>query len=524
MSAMESAGSETVEPVYGLEKSSASVAPNAGQVGDVSQHPDPNMLPQGLQFLVRSAETWIAIGGVAANGIKYGPPSRAIAWGDQGCPLLPRELRKRLKGVRLPDELEGSFGAALTVDQLDAELLERLHIEKLTSSTRNTFRDFLLYSFPPERAQVAIPAGIPLVWFENLPLSGRTRNAVRRAFGRELDTDNFLSVPVLAHEFLSGPSVGTATLNELACVVESAEMEWPGDGLGFEQGMATSPHPPGRYAEHVNEAVLKLIRGMSSFGGRLYEFVQWAMAETGAQTFGDAMVELQRNPIENEGWDDLTSVRLSELGARPSHPYEVLDTWLEQMDARMRIVFLTRVSAYPPKSTLEELGAQFGVTRERIRQIEVKARRSLHRFLSTDEASPIRWRASTVRRTLSVAAPERTVEHLLRSPSGGCNSHRGILLELAGPYDRDEGWLTQACLLQGRDDGEPVGGVDPVAHLDRSVELEVGGDEDPVRDVQESLEVLLNDALRPGGTPVETYSLKLRMARVRTPSTMAMSM
>ena len=83
---------------------------------------------------------------------------------------------------------------------------------------------------------------------------------------------------------------------------------------------------------------------------------------------------------------------------------------------------------------------------------------------------------------------------------------------------------SQACLLQGRDDGEPVGGVDPVAHLDRSVELEVGGDEDPVRDVQEGLEVLVNNALRPGGTPVETYSLKLRMARVRTPSTMAMSM
>ena len=441
MSAMESAGSETVEPFYALNKSSASVGPNAGQVGDVSQHPDPNMIPLGLQLLVRSAEGWVANGGGTTNGTKYAPPSHAVAWGNQGCPLLPREIRKRLKGIRLPDELEACFGAALTVDQLDAEVLERLHIEELATSTRKTFRDFL-YSFPPEGDQVAIPAGIPLVWFENLPLSGRTRNAVRRAFRPELGTDSFLSVPILAHEFLSGPSVGTATLNELACVVESAELEWPGDGLGFEQGIATSPHPSGRYTEHVNEAVLQYIRGMSSFGGRLYEFVQWAMAETGAQTFRDALAELQRDPTENEGWDELTSARLSDLAARPSHPYEVLDTWLEQMDARIRVVFLTRVSAYPPKSTLEDLGAQFGVTRERIRQIEVKARRSLHRFLSTDEAIPIRWRASTIRRTLSVAAPERTVEHLLRSPSGECNSHRGILLELAGPYDRDEGWLT----------------------------------------------------------------------------------
>ena len=416
------------------------MAHDLGEVGDVPQEPDPQRAPSRLQFLVHSEQAWVADGGVGANGTKYAPPGRAIAWGKQGCPLLPREAREQLKGIRLPERLEQHFGTPLTVDQLDAGLLERLDIDELSTSATKAFRDFL-YSLPPEADEVAIPAGIPLAWFEHLPLTGRTRAAVQKAFRLELDTESFLSVPILAHQFLSVRSVGSTTLNELACVVESVELERTAEESALKQGPAPSPRAPSAVEAQVNEAALQLVRSMSSFAESLYGFARWAMAETDAQTFGGAVAELSGVPRESEAWDALASVRLSNLAARAPHPYEVLDAWLEGIEPRKRVIFLTRVSVSDTNvPTLEELGARFGVTRERVRQIEVRLRRSFDQFLDTDEALPIRWRASTLRRMLGVAAPESTVEHLLISPAG-CNDHRGILLELAGPYDRDDVWV-----------------------------------------------------------------------------------
>ena len=116
--------------------------------------------------------------------------------------------------------------------------------------------------------------------------------------------------------------------------------------------------------------------------------------------------------------------------------------------------------------TLEELGAEFGVSRERIRQIEVKVRRSLDKFLMTDEALPVRWRASTVRRTLSVAAPSHTAEHLM-APPPECKDHRGVLLAMAGPYDSDHAWL---ILRSARSDDPTfaiLAQVDDVGRIDR---------------------------------------------------------
>ena len=350
------------------------------EMSDAPRLPDPNMIPSRLQFLFRSEAAWIANGGVAANGIKYDAPSRAIAWGKEGCPLLPREAREGLKGSNLPKSLEQFFGTPLTVDQLDEEVLKRLDITKLPISASNAFTNFL-YSLPRKVDEVAIPAGIPLAWFERLPLSGRTRSAVQRAFQLEHGTESFLSVPMLAQEFLSVRSVGSATLNELMCVVESVELERSAEDLVSEQETAMSPHGPTEYEADVNEAALQFLGGMTSFTGRLYGFARWAMAETGAETFRGAIAEIKGAPEENEIWDALASVNLSDLAAPAPHPYEVLDTWLKGMDSRKRSVFLTRVSECAPNVlTLEELGAQFGVTRERVRQIEVRIRRSLNEF------------------------------------------------------------------------------------------------------------------------------------------------
>jgi RNA polymerase primary sigma factor len=48
-----------------------------------------------------------------------------------------------------------------------------------------------------------------------------------------------------------------------------------------------------------------------------------------------------------------------------------------------------------PKATLREIGEQLGVTRERIRQIETRARETLRRHLMRERPSGCRWNAPT---------------------------------------------------------------------------------------------------------------------------------
>ncbi len=405
------------------------------QVASHTNPPSPDSTPT-----LPHGQAWVSNGGVAASGVKYAPASDAVAWGNKGCPLLPRDMREQHKGVRLPRDLEQAFGLSLKVDQLDSELLGLVDWDTLTGRAAGMFREFL-YSLGSPDDQVAIPAGIPLTWFEGLPLTGRTRNCVRRAF-QGTGTVSFLGIPMLAHEFLRIRSVGLSTLNELKCVVESAELERASDKSAAGPSDDYMPPTATEQDEQVHETAVQLARNMSSFNEQIYRFARWAIAETESQTFGEAIAELIQIGMANETWKAVASVRLLDLAARPQHPYEVLDEWAKQMDPRSRTIFLARVSGHPQtKLTLEALAAEFGVTRERIRQVEVKIRRSLETFLSSDVAAPIRWRAETLRQELNVAAPIDTVAHLLRAPSG-CNDYRAILLEMAGPYDHEQEWYT----------------------------------------------------------------------------------
>ena len=181
---------------------------------------------------------------------------------------------------------------------------------------------------------------------------------------------------------------------------------------------------------------------MALFNNEVSEFAKWAMAETDAQTFGEAIVEFIRAGATNKVWKPVASAKLSNLAVPLPHPYELLERWMERNDLRSRAIFMGRLSYNPQDAlTLEDLSTGFGVTRERIRQVEIKVRHSLDRFLESGEAMPIWWRAATLRQTLRVAAPIHTVDHLLVAPPGS-NDHRGLLLELAGPYDYEDDWLT----------------------------------------------------------------------------------
>src|SRR5690606_15728951 len=90
------------------------------------------------------------------------------------------------------------------------------------------------------------------------------------------------------------------------------------------------------------------------------------------------------------------------------------------------------------RPTLEELGKRFGVTRERVRQLQSKARDRLDELLADNRTSPLRRVAKELASTLRTAAPLTAI---------GCGDsldfRSRLLLWIAGPYHLDGDWLVK---------------------------------------------------------------------------------
>ena len=391
------------------------------------------------------ASDWLSRGGVAANGITYGSPKSATAWGTQGCPILPNAMRSELQGDPLPSELNRIFGESLTFDQLDSDILRQLQIEELSSEQQSVLRSSIYHITLPKDMTV-IPAGVPWQWLEALPVTSRSRNSLHRAF-RNTGVDTYLPSPLVAERFMSFPNVGIMTLIDWMCVIESAELAQPISEEILETG--ASNQLDGQkisvslpvMKEAINRAASRLIEDMSPLTSDVHRFARWALAETDAETLEEAIRAIAARPASPSEWTSLVAANLGALVSQPDHPYAILDAWAEQLNSRRRDILRTRIAVHRPINTLQELADSFGVTRERVRQLEHNLRRKLERFLAkNDETLPIHWRAETLRQTIGVAVPSRIVENLL-APPPNCHDYYNILLGLAGSYYYDKEWL-----------------------------------------------------------------------------------
>ena len=426
-------------------------------------------IPTPVVFLGQTSADWLADGGAAGNGVTYGKPQSARAWGTVGCPILPKVVREARGGQKLPEALTQILGVASTCDALDSNFLERSGVNSLTDTQKSVFREFL-YTLELDQHAVVIPAGIPLDYMRKLPISGRTRGAVNRAFlARKSET--FLIAPFFLHQFLALHSVGPMTYIDLACVMESVEVDSQGSEracqLNGTEYLSIGQIPmSGPYFEGtVNQAALEIIQESSPLTAGMHQFAKWALAETQATTLGDALAEILIRPTGTRAWASVASIRLAELISPPAHPYEIMDSWSMTQELRSRTVFWARVSESIPRATLQELAAEFGVSRERVRQVEVRVRRAFQRFLSEDESAPIHWRAESVGQILGVAGKLNTVEEKLTSPDH-CRDYSKVVLDLAGPYVREKGWYVLESALQDEPTPRILGQVDEAGRID----------------------------------------------------------
>ena len=208
----------------------------------------------------------------------------------------------------------------------------------------------------------------------------------------------------------------------------------------------------------------EIIENLSQMLRKLRYFGMWALAETESRTLGEAVAEACGNSLGVNEWEALVSIPLSAISERPLHPYTAIDVWASELEPRSKDIFLKRIANFRPTCTLQELSKIFGVTRERIRQIEARVRSKLNDFLASDEALPVRWRAETIRQRVGVASPTNVVDSLLSTPNG-CPDYRAILLDMAGPYEESSGWVVLRSAKLGDPTPEILARTDEVGRI-----------------------------------------------------------
>ena len=405
-------------------------------------------------------------GTVSSNGTAYAPPLEAIAWGSPGCPILPMCIREHLKSVEVPENLSRLFGMNLTYDQLDSEILERSNFDQLTGQGRNIVRGTANEVSALLLNQVLIPAGIPLAWLQALPIRPRTRNAIQTAFSEKQESDA-LSAPLPVRKFLDIPGVGITMSIEVLCVMESAERGQITDVNPSRSDDGASEFNRVAFEWAVEQACQRRLKAFSPLIEPMQLLASWAQSEANAESLGEAIAAAMARDEAIHQWDVVAGVSLSSISAPPPHPYAILDSWAEELDEREGVILGHRIHG-DERTTLEGLARMFGVTRERIRQIEGRVQRKLRRFLAGESAKPIHWRASTLRNMVGVAAPRGLAEKLLEAPPGS-NDYRTIVLDIAGPYALDGQWLVHQASQADDPSHSILLGADEFGRIDLEV-------------------------------------------------------
>ena len=172
------------------------------------------------------------------------------------------------------------------------------------------------------------------------------------------------------------------------------------------------------------------------------DFVRWAAAETDAKTIGEAIARANSDGGPLEPWEHLASFEIGEATDDLQHPYAIIADWRAKLDEREIKIFDSRIAAEPATATLQEVGDEFGLTRERIRQIERGVKEQLASLVRSQTGAPIRWRMETLKKETRSAAPLNLVKTLLaRERKRNSPDYRNLLLKVAGPYDLVNRWI-----------------------------------------------------------------------------------
>ena len=191
---------------------------------------------------------------------------------------------------------------------------------------------------------------------------------------------------------------------------------------------------------------------------QLRRVADWAINEARAMTVGEFLAAWSRADLP----EDIALLRDS-LHAVPlilAFPGVAQVSRLESLvrdlygvlNKRTQLIFFGRISLNSLR-TREDLSNELGVTRERVRQLALRAEERVREAVTTPRFVPILWRAHALRIALGIAVPsdmphfhEVTGQILEDVSKSGRERVLDVLLWLAGPYSWSSasGWLCAA--------------------------------------------------------------------------------
>jgi hypothetical protein len=141
----------------------------------------------------------------------------------------------------------------------------------------------------------------------------------------------------------------------------------------------------------------------------------WAVAEHGASTAGDlsmlASAPPELPPDVAAAWNHVRGLDLRLIAARllpEASLAELAEELLAEVDQRRRLIVTSRTFAPAPRRTYDNLVAELGISRERVRQLEADALGKLAWAAVGDRYAPLRWRAVSAAR--AGTDPTRAIE------------------------------------------------------------------------------------------------------------------
>lgn len=286
-------------------------------------------------------------------------------------------------------------------------------------------------------------------------LSTRVANGLRRA---GLDGWAELSRASFA-ELRAIPNFGSEAAVELLLVVAGVwkALQQPETSDPGSSNVLDAPGPPEAEVGRLSLDALRAHGALEAAWADTSVILGWFWRERGAVTIADALDgSLEGAP--DDVFQAVARIRCGSIAGLANLAPPGEKTWLRYLgfDGREETVLWARVLPPSPQCTLADLGEEFGVTRERVRQIENRVRVELNRRQGDPAIQHLvaRVRASAGP-VLSVAALDRILRGVVTSTSAPNVSPEALerrmvaLRDVSGPWTGWHGLLLSA-------DGEEV--------------------------------------------------------------------
>jgi len=386
-------------------------------------------------------------------------------WGSPPTPLLPRWYHHNIPHVRISARFRKQNAAVNTIGDLDAFWQSR------SRPIGGSLRRSLLHianTYPPPPSLVVIPHDVDRSRLLSEVLSTRTVNALTK--GGFVRTHGSLTVA----DLLRMRGLGMTSLIEFMCVAEAIGVPTPGGLLAAPAARAPKASRADPRDDLRRDPQLEPVSRLpQDFFRALEELGRWASSEGGITTVAellDAVREHGRIPPDLERpWHEAASLTISPMPEVSPFP-PILD-WYRSLDKRRQVILSSRTLVSSGARTLQDIASEFGVSRERIRQVEGRLIEDLKRLSQTKAWKPVLWRVHRVRQVAGVAFPlgDESTEALLSA--GQLRSRveadivRSVILRLAGPYKLAHGWLVteadklEAALVQLMQEAKDSGAI-----------------------------------------------------------------